>query len=1089
MDFRLLGPLEVQWGERVLAPGGAKQRALLALLLLHANEVVPRDVLIDALWGESPPDSAEHNLESQISRLRKSLELGELLVTRPGGYALEVADENVDARRFERLLEEGRRANATGEPDDALEHLREALALWRGGALADVAYEPFARSEVERLEELRLVATEERIDAELALGHHARLVPELDALAAKHPLRERLRAQWMLALYRSGRQAEALRVYADTRRRLVDELGLEPGEPLQELERAILRHDTSLDLATPSRLARGARRPALVGALAVALAAGASAAGVLLAHGGTQSSRAQALAQPGSVALVSARTGKLLGQASVQAPVLVRFGAGALWTVSADGELTKIDPATAKVLGLLNTGVPVPCGLAVGEGSVWVTDCKSSTLVQIDPVHDVIVRRLPLPMENGVVGSLAHDVALGAGSVWVEQSDFNPSFVDRIDPRTGRLEKRIRSTEVGLGALAFGEGAVWAVSGYLGTLLKIDPHTNRIEKVVRSLHGEMCCVAAGGGFVWAATAPDRKVWKLTGDGAVVAGIPLPANVESLAYADGALWAANGEAGTVVRIDPTTNEKRTYTLGHHVFGAAAHAGVIAAGVQQSDEDATAGLTGKVVHVALRTNYLDWTSTDPAATQGFNHWQKQFQYATCAKLLNYPDASGEAGKRLVPEVAAAWPIVSDGGRTYTFRIRSGYRFSPPSGAPVTADAFRRAIERFLSPVTQPDVWYLAVLPDVVGAEAYHAGKTAHVAGVTAHGNTLSIRLVRPASDLPARLAMPAFCAVPPDEPVAFQGLSDAIPSAGPYYLASRTQNVVVLKRNPGYRGPRPHRLDAIVYELNVDAGTAAVQIEQGKVDYILEDDPALGPESAAAHAAGRRYRMVADNFTSLLALNTRRPLFADVRVRRAVEYAVDRAVLSGRGFALATSYLLPPNSPRSEEGPAYPRHADLVTARRLVGGRRLRAVFAAYDPSADPAEHALVAAVREQLAVIGIDVRVVPIRGEDDPASKPTIARADLMTVGRDPSRAIDPVDYLGTLPYLPSDDRRRLERIARLPSPRREAAAAALAVRLMREAVYVPYANGALGELVSRRLGCIVHQPNYPGVDLAALCLR
>jgi MarR-like DNA-binding transcriptional regulator SgrR of sgrS sRNA/streptogramin lyase len=773
----------------------------------------------------------------------------------------------------------------------------------------------------------------------------------------------------------------------------------------------------------------------------------------------------------------------------VAAPVLVRFGAGALWAVSTDGELTRIDSASGKVTGLLNTGVPAPCGLAVGAGAVWVTDCKSATLVRIDPAHDVIIRRLPLPVANGVVGSVAHEVAVGGGSVWVEQSDFNPSFVDRIDPVTGRLQARIRSTEVGLDALAFGDGALWAASGYKGTLLKIDPRTNKVERTIRSLHGQMCCLAVGGGFVWAATAPDRKIWKLDRDGSVLASIALPANVESLAYARGALWAADGEAGTVVRIDPTTNATRAYAVRHHLFGVAAGADRVAVGVQESDRDVTAGLTGRVLHVALRTDYLDWNSTDPAATQGFNHWQKQFHFATCAKLLNYPDVSGAAGKRLVPEVASAWPTVSDDGRTYTFRIRRGYRFSPPSGAPVTAESFRHAIERFLSPVTQPDVWSLDVLPDVVGARAYHAGKTAHVSGVSVHGDALVIHLERPAPALPARLALPSFCAVPENEPVAFQGLSDLIPSAGPYYLAERTANVVVLKRNPNYHGPRPQRLDAIVYRLNVDVGAAAAQLERGKVDVLLEDDPALAPESAAARTAGRRYRMVTDNFESLLALNTRRPLFADPRLRRAVEYALDRRTLAG-DFSLPTSLLLPPNLPQARNGAPYPLEGRRRTARRLVGGRRRRAVLAAYDPDGDPLEHAFVDVLRRQLGAIGIDVTVVALTGQDSPETQSAkLARADMTTVGRDPSTTIDPVDFLATLPYLPPADRTRLSRVARLSSPRRESTAAALAARLVREGVYVPYADGALAELVSKRVGCIVHQPNYPGADLAALCLH
>ena len=1084
MEFRLLGPLELIRDGVAVPLAGEKQRALLALLLVHANEPVSRDTLLEELWGGRP--DATHSLEIQVSRLRKALQPADPLVTVPGGYALEVAPEQLDSHRFERLLEQGREANAAGEPVVAAARLGEALSLWRGAALGDIAGEGSLRVEAERIEELRLVAIEERTEARLALGQQQTLVPELESLVARHPLRERFRAQLMLALYRCGRQAEALRVYADARRRLVEELGLEPAPALKQLEQAILRHDPTLDLAAATR-SRFPRRQ-LLAAVALTVAAVAAAGGVLLANGGTENSGAEALDAPGSLALVATGSVRTVREVAVQAPLRSAFDGGALWTVSATGTLTKTDPATGRVLASLNTGAPVPCGLAVGGGAVWVSDCTSPTLARIDSSHGV-VERIALPKYSGPPESSPHEVVLGAGSVWVEQGDFNPSWLVRLNPSSGRVQKRIRIAEVGADALAFGDGAVWVVAGYKGYLTKIDPRTNRVTETIRSLPGNMCCVAVGGGFVWAATRPDRKVWKLSENGTVLASIALPASAENLTYGDGALWVADGEAGTVVRIDPTTNATRSYALGHHVLGVAVHAGALAVGVQQSEQDVTAGLTGAVVRVALGSNQLDWTSTDPAATQyAFNPWQVQFQYATCAKLLNYPDASGSAGKTLVPEVAAALPSVGDGGRTYTFRIRDGFRFSPPSNELVTAESFRHAIERFLSPTLQPGPWNLAVLADIVGANAYHAGKAAHVAGISAHGDTLSIRLLKSAPDLPARLALPNFCAVPRALPVAYQGLRDPIPSAGPYYLAARAQDVLVLRRNPNYRGPRPRRPDAIVFRMNVDVGSAVAQVEHGKLDLVREDDPALAPTASAARYAGPRYREIPTNWISLLALNTHRPLFANSRVRRAVEYAIDRRTLA-MGVGLATSHLLPPNSPDHRLGQAYPLTTALRAARSLIGARHLRAVLAAYDPAADPASAALAQAVRAQLAALGITVRIVPLHGDDDPTTPARLAHADLATVGRNAAQTLDPVAYLSGLPYLPAADRGRLERIAHLSSPGREAAAAALAARLEQEAIYVPYADGAIPELISNRLGCILHQSEYPSVDLAALCVR
>ena len=254
MEFGILGPLEAREGDVVLTPHRVGLRALLAMLLLHANEAVSADRLLDALWppDEAPPSGAAA-VQVRVSQLRKALgAAGRRVVTAPTGYAIEIGRGELDVHRFEELVE---RADAVGAAE-AAPLLRDALGLWRGPALADVAYEAFAQPAIARLEELRLAALERRIEADLELGRHADLVGELGALVAEHRLRERMRSQHMLALYRSGRQAEALASFQTARTRLVDELGIEPGPGLRRLELAILRQDPSLDLAgttTPER--------------------------------------------------------------------------------------------------------------------------------------------------------------------------------------------------------------------------------------------------------------------------------------------------------------------------------------------------------------------------------------------------------------------------------------------------------------------------------------------------------------------------------------------------------------------------------------------------------------------------------------------------------------------------------------------------------------------------------------------------------------------------------------------------------------------------------------------------------------------
>ncbi|MFL5919322.1 MAG: BTAD domain-containing putative transcriptional regulator [Gaiellaceae bacterium] len=259
-QFNLLGPLLVTVGGEPIPLGGAKRRALLAALLLEANRIVSRDHLIDALWGEDPPDTARNTIQVYVSQLRKLLPEG-ALETAPPGYRLVVDPEAIDLFRFIRLSQHGRSALNVGNAAAAADTLRSALALWRGAALADLAWEPLAQGEAVRLEEFRLGALEDRIDADLALGRHGQLIGELERLVAEHPLRERLRGQLMLALYRADRQADALAVYQRARRALVDELGIEPGESLRKLERAILEQSPSLDAPAAETGGRRIPRP------------------------------------------------------------------------------------------------------------------------------------------------------------------------------------------------------------------------------------------------------------------------------------------------------------------------------------------------------------------------------------------------------------------------------------------------------------------------------------------------------------------------------------------------------------------------------------------------------------------------------------------------------------------------------------------------------------------------------------------------------------------------------------------------------------------------------------------------------------
>ena len=252
MLLRILGPLEAVVDDVARPLGGVKQRAVLAILILHRGELVSGECLIDELWGERPPPSALKTLQGYVSRLRKALGAN-ALQTHSRGYVLSPELGELDLDRFEQLAGEGRDALSADDPVTASERLREALSVWRGPPLAEFTFEQFAQAAIARLSEARLTTVEDRIDADLALGRHDRLVAELEGLVHAHPLRERVRGQLMLSLYRTGRQADALECYRSGRRALVNELGIEPGRALQELEAAILRQDPALD---PSPVAK-----------------------------------------------------------------------------------------------------------------------------------------------------------------------------------------------------------------------------------------------------------------------------------------------------------------------------------------------------------------------------------------------------------------------------------------------------------------------------------------------------------------------------------------------------------------------------------------------------------------------------------------------------------------------------------------------------------------------------------------------------------------------------------------------------------------------------------------------------------------
>jgi ABC-type transport system substrate-binding protein/DNA-binding SARP family transcriptional activator/streptogramin lyase len=1099
MDFRLLGPLEVCRDGEPIVLAGPKQRAILTILLLEANQVVPRARLLAEVWGERAPGS-EHSLDVHISRLRRALALGGVgnpLIRRGRGYLLRVEEGALDLVRFEQRIAAGQKALAEGRPAAAVGLLTDGLGLWRGEPLAEFADQAFAAAESGRLKELRLAALEARVDADLALGREAAITGDLEALVNANPYRERFRAQLMLALYRAGRQAEALAVYADTRRLLIDELGIEPGEQLRELHGAVLAQDPGLRPAgpawnesagtgrprvmppgTPRRA--GWRRLALLSAAGL-VAAAATVAGTLIP--GNPNSAGSGTIQPGSVAFIDAQSGRLVGDVPAGPSVgFIRAGLGSVWEMEDSGVLLQIDPRTRHVTNSIAVGVN-PGDVAIGAGAVWITDKNSQTLLRISPQYGEITR-IPLPAQGLSSPDVGGGVAIGAGSVWVAEG---LSRIVRIDPASGRVESTVSVPDAR--EVAFGDGAIWVGSSDIGVLTKVDPRTGAVGATAR-IGPWICCVAVGGGYVWAAN--DTGIWKLASDGRVLGTISVPSQTANIYFGAGALWVATDVAGTVLRIDPRTDRARRYRIGHLLTGIGVQGSMVVVSVHPTGSDLLAHLSGPVLEVR---NSRWFVNTDPAtaAAPGTPNqpWEQQLQYATCEPLLGYPDAPAPAGWQLVPDAAVAWPAVSPDGRTFTFKIRPGLRFSPPSDQPVTAATFKYTIERALSPALGPGAPAVSVASDIAGVPAYRAGSSDHIGGIQAVGDTLRITLVRPAADFPERIALSYFCPVPIGTPTVPNGLDDPVPSAGPYYLSGNLGgDVAVLRRNPNYHGSRPRRLAAIVYREQPQGRQAVADIEAGNADYVADQDPALAPGAAVARefsqpAAGqpRRYFTTPLLATDELAFDTKHGLFADARMRQAVNYALDRPALAATLGDLVAGNYLPPGLPGSLARHVYPLSGpDLARARALAGPHGGHAVLAVCS---DPGCTELGQIIQADLAHIGIRIQLQPYAGAIGSAT--TRNGADIV-LARAVAPYPDPAAFLKTA-LGDGFGQDSLAKLAGLDRDQRVSAASQLELQLMRgPAPLAAIGTPVIPEFFSARVGCHVFQPLEFGADLGSLCL-
>ena len=549
-------------GDRSLPLGGVRQRSVLAILLLHAGKTVSSDRLIDELWGERPPADAQTALQQHVSRLRKALEPHEVLLTRTPGYVVEIATEQLDLERFRAFLEQGRRELEGDEPDAAAETLRRALALWRGPPLADLANEAFATEAARALDDERLAAIEARIDADLARGQHAELVGELTALVRANPLREGLRGQLMLALYRSGRQSEALDAYADARQTLVSELGLEPGPELQALQQAILTHDDSLRAPqTPARRRRRRWIALAVTAIGSAVVAAALAA---FALGDDDAPRAAAAVGEGAVVGIDAQSRDIVRRIPAgRTPSALAYGEGALWLVDADGRTVLRIVPSSRVVETLATGA-TPTDIVVGAGSVWVANGRrlrdtqfigpvATAVAQLDPTTRTERSEVPLRRVGGSTSNLVDNhLALSANALWAVAPDFS---VVRADAKTAEITATIR--DVPAAAVAAGSAGVW-VLGVDGAVVRLDERSGRVVRRASISAGSVGGIAVGRNAAWVTSPAEGTLWRIgAGRAESVGATQLAPGVGDVAVTPTGIWVANPSAGTLTVVDPET----------------------------------------------------------------------------------------------------------------------------------------------------------------------------------------------------------------------------------------------------------------------------------------------------------------------------------------------------------------------------------------------------------------------------------------------------------------------------------------------------------------------------------------------------
>src|SRR5947209_2600308 len=864
-------------------------------------------------------------------------------------------------------------------------------------------------------------------------------------------------------------------------------------------ERAVAR------LRTVRRRLHGRRWPVVVAAGAAVMIA-AAIAGLILRGTGTSQ-----LSSLRTVAVFDAG-GRYIGGVPTGVDSFgEQYYDGAVWSLDNGGTLAKISPKTRRLEAAGSVGKDK--GWTVGGGASWVNSADKPLVTRVDAQYGS-TRTVRLP-RAGLHGgdSKATSIAYGAGSLWVAQN--GGSTIARLDPATGRLVRRYDTGGLSASMLRFGDGALYAVDQQGGDFERIDP-ASQSPAWSSHIHPWIADALPAAGTLWVVVDSDAGVYRFSEqDGSQVSYVHTGDGSGALAFGAHSIWVSNWRAGTVTRVSALGSGAHTFDTGNAPTGlTVTPGGQVFVGITPRPPDVAATIHGPVVHVVLREDSLGQNDVGNAFTP--RPWE--LEYATQAKLYNYPDWPGTNPSAPVPEIAAAYPTVTHHGRiwTYSIPIRPGYRFSPPSNAPVTAQTMRYTLERALSPELEggnaPAEAFLGVCGpsdfgqcpwQIIGQHDFVTGRSPHLRGLQVHGNTLVIETTRRIQDMVSRLALPFLGAVPIGTPLSgFDPQQHPIPSAGPYYVAY--QNIgwqTVLRRNPNYHGPRPHKMEAIVYDVGIDTGPAADRVKAGTLDYESETYPdygVLAPGGGVAREFGRSkqpsgrpwYTSIPTGGLDWLEMNTSSGLFSHLWARKAVDLAVDRpAVAALSGGVAADQYLPSAMMPSPSPVPGPPTAADLARARALLHGRRATVTLIIRQGSALYQQYANV--LRDDLARIGL--RLVTRQVAD-----PYGARGGDMRLFGWLFDYWDPGDLLPVELFSNFDNpygfhsvrwQRADDRANQLTGAARLRAFSRVARGVRKLLPWVVLDQRGDPAFFSARLGCIHFPPAYAGVDLAALCLR